>query len=168
MGRPELSIRFCGGCPTHPADLLRSDDRGVRTNPNVSPARRSVASGLARGGISRRRRTACLSCDAAFREELQPPRYRTRSFSVGTSVTLLQARHPRRCNIPDLSASDWRNKITIVHQCGSAACCNTMMTKIEKEEGNSHESLEDFHRSVAGTNAVTVNECIGSYQHFEK
>jgi hypothetical protein len=117
---------------------------------------------------SRRRRIVCLSCDAAFHKKLQPSRYRTRNFSAGTLVTLLQARHPRQCNIADFPASDWSNQITIVNQRGSATCCKTMMTKIEKEEGNSHESLDDFQRSVAGTNATSGNKCIGSYQEFAK
>src|SRR5579863_5992443 len=86
-------------------------------------------------GSSRRRRIVCPSCDAALHKKLQPSRYRTRNFPAGTFVTLLQASHPRQCNIPDFTASDWRNQITIVNQRGSATCCKTMMTKIEKEEG---------------------------------
>jgi hypothetical protein len=50
------------------------------------------------------------------------------------------------------------------YQRRSATCCKITTTKIEKEERKSHESLEDFQRSVAEANADTGNKCIGCHQ----
>src|SRR5271156_5544051 len=94
------------------------------------------------------------------RESYKPRRARSEDFSHETSEARLRARHSEQCNIPDWCASDCRNQISIVYQRGSATCCETAMTKIEKKDGNSHERFEDFQRSVAGTNAAGGNKWI--------
>jgi len=49
-----------------------------------------------------------------------------------------------------------------------ATCRKTATAKIEKEERKSHESLEEFQRSIAQANADTGNKCTGHHQRFPK